>query len=76
MMKRILREVRHTAGFVLQTVATRLLSTPTGLQHLKGDALTEVGAQYGCERENDATFRAAVTVEAHKQVGDKARYRQ
>ncbi len=75
MIRLILKELRHTTGHMLQLAAERLLSTPTGLQALKGDSLTRVGLQYGIERETDDMYRARAHRAAQRLTGDDAEYR-
>lgn len=76
MLRQLRQELRRTAGHVLQTVATRLLATPAGLPRLQGDALTQVGKQYDCDRETDDEYRERVADVARHRVGDNAKYRQ
>ena len=69
MLGLIARELRRTVGHVLQTVATRLLATRAGLPRLQGDPLTQVGKQYGCDRETDDEYRERVVDVARNRAG-------
>ena len=76
MLRLIVDEGRLVAGHLLQVIAERVIPQPVGLALLAGDALTRVGRQYGCDRENDDDYRNRVADMARGQVGDKARYRE
>ena len=75
MLKLILSEMRRTVGHTLQLAVVRLLATPVGLSSAQGDLLTQIGRQFGVDRETDAQYRQRVETVARRRTGPDAQYR-
>ena len=74
MIRLLVRELKLTAGHVLQLAATRLLASRAGLRSLEGDQLSIVAGRFGCQRESDDALRARAREAARQMTGDDAEY--